>query len=132
MTLRPIGGLLYEVLRILRAIGVDLANIMRERHYSYIGVAAPASPAGAAANGSAGSAVPWGNAAGLPGPGIDPEELHGHEEAIADCSEAIRLDPDHTGAYLGRCHAKSELGRHEDAVEDYDHAVRLDPDPVAA
>ena len=55
------------------------------------------------------------------------------EEAIADCTEAIRLDPDNAAAYLKRCDAKSELGRNEEAVEDFDRAVRLDPGgtPVA-
>ena len=45
---------------------------------------------------------------------------------------ATRLDPDLAAAYLGRCHAKSELGRHEEAVEDYDRLVLLDPDSAAA
>ena len=94
---------------------------------------APASPAGAAAIGSAGSvAVPRGNAAGLPGPGIDPEELHRHEEAIADCSEAIRLDPRDPALYLERAEARSAVGRFEEALADYDRAIRLDPDHAGA
>ena len=87
-----------------------------------------------------------GSSASRTGLGPDDADLHRIEETIADCTEAIRLDPDSpplylragrgptpvwtatrkplpttTGlighepddaaAYLGRCHAKSELGR---------------------
>ena len=87
------------------------------------------SPAGAAANECAGfAAVPRDNASGLPGPGIDSEELHRHEEAIADCSEAIRLDPRDPALYLERAEARSAVARFEEAIADYDRAIRLDPD----
>ena len=94
---------------------------------------APASPAGVTATGSAASsAVPRDNAAGLPGPGIDPEELRRHEEAIADCSEAIRLDPRDPALYLERAGARSAVARFEEAIADYDRAIRLDPDHAGA
>ena len=94
---------------------------------------APASPAGATATGSAASAAaPRDHASGLPGPGIDPEALHRHEEAIADCSEAIRLDPRDPALYLERVQARSAVARFEEALADYDRAIRLDPDHAAA
>ena len=94
---------------------------------------APASPARAAANGSAASAaVPLDHAAGLPCAGPDPEDLQRHEEEIADCSEAIRLDPRNPALYLERAAARSTAGRFEEAVSDYDRAIRLDPDHAAA
>ena len=94
---------------------------------------APASPAAVAAIGSAApAAVPRDNAGSQPGPGIDPEELHRHEEAIADCSEAIRLDPLDPALYLERAEARSAVGRFEEALADYDRAIRLDPGHAGA
>ena len=94
---------------------------------------APASPAVAAAIGSAGSAaVPRDNASGLSRPSIDPEELQRREEQVADCSKAIRLDPSNPALYRERAAARSALGRFEEAVADYDKAIRLDPDHAGA
>ena len=55
-----------------------------------------------------------------------------HEDAIADCTEAIRLDPRNPRLYLERAGLRSELDRHEEAIRDFDRAIRLDPDLVAA
>ena len=94
---------------------------------------APASPAGAAAHGSAGlAALPRDDVSSLPGPGVDLEELHRHEEEIADCSEGIRLDPSNPALYLERAAARSAAGRFDEAVADYDKAIRLDPDHAGA
>ena len=94
---------------------------------------APASPTGAAANGSAGlAALPRDDASSLPGPGVDREELQRHEDEIADCSEAIRLDPRNPALYLERAAARSAAGRFDEAVADYDKAIRLDPDHAGA
>ena len=59
-------------------------------------------------------------------------ERQRHEEAIADCTEAIRLDPDDAAAYFGRSEAKAELGRYDEASEDFDRGVRLEPDIAPA
>ena len=59
-------------------------------------------------------------------------ERQRHEEAIADCIEAIRLDPDDAAAYFGRSEAKAELGRYDEAIEDFDRGVRLEPNIAPA
>ena len=48
-------------------------------------------------------------------------------EAVAECSEAIRLDPDHPHAWLERGDLKARQGQCEGAIADYDRAIRLDP-----
>jgi len=49
------------------------------------------------------------------------------EEAIADWTEAIRLDPNFATAYVNRGKAKSDLGEYQGAILDYDQAIRLAP-----
>ena len=70
--------------------------------------------------------------AGRAGLGLDDAHLHRLEESIADCTEAIRLDPDSPRLYLERAGARASLHRYEEAVADYDRAIRLDPDSAAA
>ena len=65
-------------------------------------------------------------------PGLDDADLDRLEEAIADCTEAIRLDPDSAQLYLERAGAHSRLNRYEEAVADYDTAISLDPGHAAA
>ena len=73
-----------------------------------------------------------GSAAGRAVVGLDDADLHRLEETVADCTEAIRLDPDSPQLYLERAGAHSRLDRYEEAVSDYDRAIRLDPDHAAA
>ena len=70
--------------------------------------------------------------AGRAGLALDDADLHRLEETIADCTEAIRLDPDSPRLYLERAGAHAGLDRYEEAVGDYDWAIRLDPDSAAA
>ena len=66
----------------------------------------------------------WGTATDPRGPVPDP---WGHQEAVAECTEAIRLDPDHPHARIERGDLKSRQGQYEGAIADYDQAIRLDP-----
>ena len=73
-----------------------------------------------------------GSPVGRSGPGLDDADLQRYEDVIADCTEAIRLDPDDSRLYLERAGAHSMLDRYEEAVADYDRAIVLDPDHAAA
>ena len=73
-----------------------------------------------------------GSPADRAGLGLDDVGLHRLEETIADCTEAIRLDPDSPRLYLERAGARASLERYEEAVADYDRAIGLDPDHAAA
>ena len=50
------------------------------------------------------------------------------QEALAESTEAIRLDPRNAGAYSNRNLVKAELGRHDEGLADLEQATRLDPD----
>ena len=92
----------------------------------------PASPARVAANAGTDPAVPRGDGVSPASPAPDSDDLERHEKAIADCSEAIRLDPRNPALFLERAEARSAVGRFEEAVADYDRAIHLDPDHAAA
>ena len=59
-------------------------------------------------------------------------DLGDYKGAIADYDSAIRLKPDHAGAYNNRGNTKSKLGQHFAAIADYDSAIRLNPDHADA
>jgi tetratricopeptide (TPR) repeat protein len=50
-----------------------------------------------------------------------------YDGAIADFSEAIRLDPKFAIAFSGRGLAYSAKGDHDRAIADFNEAIRLDP-----
>ena len=50
------------------------------------------------------------------------------EEVLSAYNEALRLNPDHVGAYTNRGIAKAGLGRYQDAIADYNEAIRQKPD----
>jgi len=54
------------------------------------------------------------------------------DRAIADLSEAIRLDPKYAEAYYGRGLAYGNKGDLDRAIADYSEAIRLDPKLAAA
>jgi lipoprotein NlpI len=50
-----------------------------------------------------------------------------YKGAIADCTEAIRLDPEFAPAYNTRGNAYSDMKDYDRAIADYSEAIRLDP-----
>jgi tetratricopeptide (TPR) repeat protein len=54
------------------------------------------------------------------------------DRAIADYSEAIRLDPRHAGAYKNRAVAWVAKGDYQRALADFDEVLRLNPEDVDA
>ena len=60
---------------------------------------------------------------------MDKDDL---DAAIAAYSEAIKLDPKRTAAYLSRGWAYSEREEFEKAIADYNQAIRLDPKDAEA
>lgn len=55
------------------------------------------------------------------------QHLEQTAQAIADYSEAIRLQPDSAAAYHDRAVCEIRLDRIDDAIHDYDRALQLDP-----
>ena len=64
--------------------------------------------------------------------GLIYELMHRWMEAIADYSEAIRLDPGRSEAYLWRGYAHYKLEERAQAIADYSQALRLDPGDESA
>ncbi len=60
--------------------------------------------------------------------GVEHFEAGGVEEAIAQYSEAIRLDPGLAAASYNRGHAYFTLGDSEKAVPDFTRAIEVDPE----
>lgn len=58
--------------------------------------------------------------------------LGANDNALADYTRVIELDPQLTAAYVGRGNALSAAGRHEPAMADFEHALRLEPDRLDA
>ena len=54
------------------------------------------------------------------------------EKAIADYSQAIRIDPEYATAYNNRGLSYHQLGQDEKAIDDYSQAIRIDPEYAVA
>ena len=64
--------------------------------------------------------------------GVAKKKLGNLEGAVADYTEAIKLDPNHPEAYNNRGYAKFKLGDLRGAIADYTEAIKLNPnDPDA-
>jgi tetratricopeptide (TPR) repeat protein len=59
--------------------------------------------------------------------GVGPEMWRDYDRAIADYSQAIRLDPKYAVAYINRGISYEAKGDNDRAIADYDQAIRLDP-----
>ena len=55
-------------------------------------------------------------------------EMGEYEQAIADYTEAIRIDPDDAYAYHERGYAYDKMGEYEKAIADFTEAIRIDPE----
>lgn len=55
-----------------------------------------------------------------------------HARAIADCDQAIRLDPGHEKAFVNRGGAYYNMKDYERAIADYTAALQLDPNDAIA
>lgn len=58
--------------------------------------------------------------------GEDFAKANNYQDAIAQFSKAIELDPDYDKAYINRAFAFSRTGEHKSAAEDYDRALVFD------
>jgi tetratricopeptide (TPR) repeat protein len=64
--------------------------------------------------------VLWGHAIAL-------DQIGRHEEAVADCSEAIAIDPNHAKAYNSRGVVRMKIGQIEEARADFQAGILLAP-----
>jgi len=60
------------------------------------------------------------------------ERLNDHAHALADLSEAIRLNPGEAGNYLNRGFIYQEMGDTQHAIPDFTQAIALRPDQPGA
>jgi tetratricopeptide (TPR) repeat protein len=64
--------------------------------------------------------------------GLSHYDLGNLPEAIADYTEAIRLQPDYADAYFYRGIARTDSGNYEGAVVDYTQAIQINPQSARA
>lgn len=49
------------------------------------------------------------------------------EKALNDFNQAVEMDPEQAGGYLGRANTLNTMGRYEAAIADYGRAIAIDP-----
>ena len=64
--------------------------------------------------------------------GLSHAEKGDHDKAIADLTEAIRLEPEKASRYLSRGLSHAENGDHDKAIADLTEAIRLEPKNILA
>jgi tetratricopeptide (TPR) repeat protein len=55
-----------------------------------------------------------------------------YEQTIAECTAALRIDPNDVGAYNNRGLAYAYMGDYDQAVADFEAALQIDPDYTEA
>jgi tetratricopeptide (TPR) repeat protein len=60
------------------------------------------------------------------------DQIRVFDQAIADFTQALRLDPDNANAYNERGSAYAAKGDYDQALADYNQAIRLDPNDTHA
>jgi len=55
-----------------------------------------------------------------------------YSKAVADCNEAIELNPNDTDAYYNRGCTYGEMGEYEKAIADFDRVIQLNPSDTGA
>jgi len=56
---------------------------------------------------------------------VEKKQLGYLEEAIADYTKAIELDPEYVWAYNNRGFAKKNLGQYQEAIADFTKAIKI-------
>jgi tetratricopeptide (TPR) repeat protein len=69
---------------------------------------------------------------GTGGKALSSAQRGAFDRAIADYTQALRLDPDNADAYLERGDAYANIGDPDKAIADYTAALRIDPNFAAA
>src|SRR5207248_11488514 len=64
--------------------------------------------------------------------GLAHAEKKEYDRAIAEFTEALRLDPKHAKAYFQRGLAHTDKGEYDEAVADTAEAIRIDPEDAHA
>ena len=55
-----------------------------------------------------------------------------HEDALTDLERALKIHPQHTGAYNNRGIVRDNMGDHEGAIADYGRALKINPQHAKA
>jgi tetratricopeptide (TPR) repeat protein len=71
--------------------------------------------------------IPLNNASAFSDRGVIYHEKGDYDRAIADYTEAIRLDPKYSNAFYNRGYAYEKKGDYDRAIADYTEAIRLVP-----
>ncbi|MFN7383050.1 MAG: tetratricopeptide repeat protein [Dolichospermum sp.] len=58
---------------------------------------------------------------------VNKNELKDKQKAIADYTQAIKINPKDADAYIGRGNVRNELGNKQGTIDDYTQAIKINP-----